>query len=139
MDQDYERALEQFDIATRLSPSDGDIVRLIAAIERRQGKWKQALEEYERVAKLDPQNPNTVRELIFTNTAMRRWPEPAAARTGRPTRAWQARQAGKEPSTVRKDCSLVVSYKLDRAQHIRNYLSAATAMAGRVIGTWYDP
>jgi len=77
MDQDYERALEQFDIATRLSPSDGDIVRLIAAIERRQGKWKQALEEYERVAKLDPQNPNTVRELIFTNTAMRRWPEAA--------------------------------------------------------------
>jgi TolB-like protein/Flp pilus assembly protein TadD len=75
MDQDYERALEQFDIAARLSPSNGDIVRLIAAIKRRQGKWKQALEEYERVAKLDPQNPNTVRELIFTNTAMRRWPE----------------------------------------------------------------
>jgi TolB-like protein/Tfp pilus assembly protein PilF len=77
MDQDYERALEQFDIASRLSPSNGDIVRLIAAIKRRQGKWKQALEEYERVAKLDPQNPNTVRELIFTNTAMRRWPEAA--------------------------------------------------------------
>jgi TolB-like protein/Tfp pilus assembly protein PilF len=77
MDQDYERALEQFDIAARLSPSNGDIVRLIAAIKRRQGKWKQALEEYEQVAKLDPQNPNTVRELIFTNTAMRRWPEAA--------------------------------------------------------------
>ena len=77
MDQDYERALEQFDIAARLSPSNGDIVRLIAAIKRRQGKWKQALEEYEQVAKLDPQNPNTIRELIFTNTAMRRWPEAA--------------------------------------------------------------
>jgi TolB-like protein/Tfp pilus assembly protein PilF len=77
MDQDYERALEQFDIAARLSPSNGDIARLIAAIERRQGKWKQALEEYERVAKLDPQNTNTVRELIFINTAMRRWPEAA--------------------------------------------------------------
>jgi TolB-like protein/Tfp pilus assembly protein PilF len=77
MDQDYERALEQFDIASRLSPSDGDIGRLIAAIKRRQGKWVQSLEEYERVAKLDPQNPNTVRELIFTNTAMRRWPEAA--------------------------------------------------------------
>jgi serine/threonine-protein kinase len=77
MDQDYDRALEQFDIAARLSPSDGDIARLIAAIKRRQGKWKESLEEYERVAKLDPQNPNTVRELIFTNTAMRRWPEAA--------------------------------------------------------------
>jgi TolB-like protein/class 3 adenylate cyclase/Tfp pilus assembly protein PilF len=77
MDQDYERALEQFDIASRLSPSNGDIGRLIAAIKRRQGKWEQSLKEYERVAKLDPQNPNTVRELIFTNTAMRRWPEAA--------------------------------------------------------------
>jgi serine/threonine-protein kinase len=77
MDQDYERALEQFDIASRLAPSNGDIGRLIAAIKRRQGKWEQSLEEYERVARLDPQNPNTVRELIFTNTAMRRWPEAA--------------------------------------------------------------
>jgi TolB-like protein/Tfp pilus assembly protein PilF len=77
MDQDYQRALEQFDTAAGLSPSNGDIARLIAAIKRRQGKWEQALEEYERVAKLDPQNPNTVRELIFTNTAMRRWPEAA--------------------------------------------------------------
>ncbi|HZS17480.1 MAG TPA: tetratricopeptide repeat protein [Candidatus Udaeobacter sp.] len=77
MEQDYDRALEQFDIAARLSPSNGDIVRLIAAIKRRQGKWEQALQEYERVAKLDPQNPNTIRELIFTNTAMRRWPEGA--------------------------------------------------------------
>jgi len=77
MDQDYERALEQFDIAARLSPSNGDIGRLIAAIKRRQGKWEESLKEYERVARLDPQNPNTVRELIFTNTAMRRWPEAA--------------------------------------------------------------
>ena len=77
MDQDYERALEQFDIAARLSPSNGDIGRLIAAIKRRQGKWEESLKEYERVARLDPQNPNTVRELIFTNTAMRRWPDAA--------------------------------------------------------------
>ena len=77
MDQDYARALEQFDIAARLAPSNGDIARLIAAIKRRQGRWEQALEEYDRVARLDPQNPNTVRELIFINTAMRRWPEAA--------------------------------------------------------------
>jgi TolB-like protein/Tfp pilus assembly protein PilF len=77
MDQDYNRALEQFEIASRLSPSNGDIGRLIAAIKRRQGKWEEALETYERVAKIDPQNPNTVRELLFTNTAMRRWPEAA--------------------------------------------------------------
>jgi TolB-like protein/Tfp pilus assembly protein PilF len=77
MDQDYDRALEQFEAASRLSPSNGDIGRLIAAIKRRQGKWKEALEAYEKVARIDPQNPNTVRELIFTNTAMRRWPQAA--------------------------------------------------------------
>ena len=77
MDQDYDRALEQFQIAARLSPSNADTRRLIAAIERRQGKWQQALEAYEKVAKIDPQNPNTARELINTNTSMRRWPEAA--------------------------------------------------------------
>ncbi len=77
MDQDYDRALEQFEIASRLSPSNGDIGRLIAAIKRRQGKWQESLEEYERVSRIDPQNPNTIRELLYTNTAMRRWPEAA--------------------------------------------------------------
>src|SRR6266566_4866842 len=77
IDQDYDRALKQFEIASRLSPGNGDIGRLIAAIKRRQGKWRESLKEYERVARLDPQNPNTIRELVYTNTAMRRWPEAA--------------------------------------------------------------
>src|SRR5437660_7006332 len=85
MDQDYDRALEQFEIASRLSPSNGDIGRLIAAIKRRQGKWQEALEAYESVAKIDPQNPNSFRELFFTLTAMRRWPE--AAKWGERMRA----------------------------------------------------
>src|SRR5437016_13544061 len=77
MGQDYDKALEQFEIASRLSPSNADTRRLIAAIERRQGKWQAALEAYEQVAKLDPQNPSTARELMYTNTSMRRWPEAA--------------------------------------------------------------
>lgn len=77
MDQNYDKALEQFEIASRLSPSNADTRRLIAAIERRQGKWQAALETYEKVAKLDPQNPSTARELVYTNTSMRRWPEAA--------------------------------------------------------------
>jgi TolB-like protein/Tfp pilus assembly protein PilF len=85
VDQDYERALEQFEFASRLAPSNGDARRLIAAIKRRKGKWEEALEAYERVAELDPQNPNTVREVLFTNTSMRRWPE--AARWGERMRA----------------------------------------------------
>ena len=91
MDQDYEKALQQFDIAAGLAPSDGDIARLIAAIKRRQGEWPVALEQYERVAKLDPQNPNTVRELIFINTAMRRWPQAAQ---------WAERMRGMAPASL---------------------------------------
>jgi serine/threonine-protein kinase len=77
MDQDYDRALEQFDIASRLSPSNVDPRQLIAALKRRQGKWEESLEAYERLATIDPQNPNTIRELMYTIAAMRRWPEAA--------------------------------------------------------------
>jgi TolB-like protein/Flp pilus assembly protein TadD len=77
MDHDYDRALEQFEMASRLSPSNADTRRLIAAIERRQGKWQEALATYEQVAKLDPHNPSTARELMYTNSSMRRWPEAA--------------------------------------------------------------
>ncbi|MEY2493310.1 MAG: hypothetical protein QOH24_2261 [Verrucomicrobiota bacterium] len=75
IDQDYERALAEFAAAAALAPSDAEIGRLIASIKRRQGKWQESLEEYERVQRTDPQNPNTVRELVFTNTSLRRWPE----------------------------------------------------------------
>jgi TolB-like protein/Tfp pilus assembly protein PilF len=91
MDQDYDRALEQFEIASRLSPNNADTRRLIAAIERRQGKWQQALEAYQRVATIDPQNPNTARELMYTNTSLRRWPE--AAR-------WAERMCAVAPTSV---------------------------------------
>ena len=91
MDQDYDKALEQFEIASRLSPSNADTRRLIAAIERRQGKWQAALETYEQVAKLDPQNPSTARELLYTNSSMRRWPE--AAR-------WAERMAALAPASL---------------------------------------
>src|SRR6266487_4233920 len=91
MDKDYDRALEQFDIAARLSPNNGDIGRLIAAIKRRQGKWQESLEAYRKNQKIDPQNPNVVRELVFTNTAMRRWSEAAQ---------WAERMRGIAPASL---------------------------------------
>lgn len=77
IDQDYNRALAEFDTALRLSPNNSETAVLIAAIKRRQGKWQECLESYEKISKLDPQNPNVVRTLLFTNTALRRWPEAA--------------------------------------------------------------
>ena len=79
IDGDYVTALTEFETAQKFLPNDGRVGNLIAAIKRRQGRWEEALAAYERIAKVDPQNPNIVRNLIFTNSALRRWPEAARA------------------------------------------------------------
>jgi len=79
IDGDYESALAEFDKAVQLSPNNGEVGTLIAAIKRRQGKWQESLDAFGRASKIDPQNPNIVRNVVFTNTALRRWPEAARA------------------------------------------------------------
>ena len=78
-DQDYERALAQFALAQRALPNDSNVGAYVAAIRRRQGRWEEALATYERMETLDPQNPNIIRNVLFTNTALRRWPQAAQA------------------------------------------------------------
>jgi TolB-like protein/Flp pilus assembly protein TadD len=79
LDQDYNRALAEFQITAQLAPNNTEVGGLTAAIKRRQGKWDEALAGYEKISKLDPQNPNIIRNLLFTYTAMRKWPEAARA------------------------------------------------------------
>ncbi len=78
-DEDYERALSEFATAQKTLPNDSNIGAYVAAIRRRQGRWEESLATYERMEKLDPQNPNVLRNLLFTNTSMRRWPQAAQA------------------------------------------------------------
>ena len=78
-DSNYEGASRELARASALAPGDADIQLIAAAILRREGKWEEALAAFERVQKLDPQNPNVVRNILFTNSAMRRWPEAARA------------------------------------------------------------
>jgi tetratricopeptide (TPR) repeat protein len=75
LDDSYEAALVEFAVAARLAPNDTDVAGLIAAIKRRKGQFRDAIVEYERIAKLDPQNPNIVRNLVYTYSALRQWPE----------------------------------------------------------------
>ena len=77
MDGDYERALAQLAEAARLSPNNAEVGDLTAAIKRRQGRWEESLAGFEAIQKIDPQNPSIVREIVFTNTALRHWPEAA--------------------------------------------------------------
>ena len=81
-DEDYDRALSELAKAQELLPNDSNIGGYVAAIRRRQGRWGESLTIYERMEKLDPQNPNIIRNVLFTNTSMRRWPQgvQAAAR-----------------------------------------------------------
>jgi serine/threonine-protein kinase len=85
IDGNYDAAVSEFDKALQLSPNNADAGGLIAAIKRRQGKWQESLEAYERAQKIDPQNPNIMRNIVFTNTALRRWP--AAAHSAEHMRA----------------------------------------------------
>ncbi len=78
-DHDYERALAEFDRAQRILPNDSNIGAYVAAIRRRQGRWEESLAIYQRMEKLDPQNPNIIRNVLFTNTAMRHWPQASQA------------------------------------------------------------
>jgi TolB-like protein/Tfp pilus assembly protein PilF len=78
-DSDYEGASRELARASALAPGDANIQLIAAAILRREGKWQEALAAFERVQKLDPQNPNVVRNILFTNTAMQRWPEAVRA------------------------------------------------------------
>lgn len=79
LDESYDAALQEFAIAVRLAPNESDIAALIAAVQRRQGKWEEAIASYEGVEKLDPQNPNVARNLVYTYSALRRWPEATRA------------------------------------------------------------
>ena len=67
--------MQEFDQALHLSPNNAEIGELIAAVRRRQGHWQEAIDVYERNQKIDPQNANIIRNLVFTNTALRRWPD----------------------------------------------------------------
>jgi len=73
IDQDYDGALRELEITSHLSPNNGDVGEMIASIKRRQGHWEEALQAFKHSQQIDPQNPNIVRNILFTNTALRRW------------------------------------------------------------------
>ncbi len=57
VETDYDRALEQFNMARSEMHNDGDLLASIALVQMRQGKFDEANENYTRAAQLDPLNP----------------------------------------------------------------------------------
>jgi len=53
-DRDYDRALQEFEVARQGLPNSADVYLAIGAIQRRQGKWKESTTNLEKASTLDP-------------------------------------------------------------------------------------
>jgi TolB-like protein len=77
-DVDYDRALHELDLAARALPNDGEVGLYIAAIQRRQGHWRESIAAYQKAERNDPRNSVMLYDFSQTYFALRDWP--AAAR-----------------------------------------------------------
>ena len=78
-ERDYARGLSEFAIAQRALPNDAAVYRAIAAIERRQGRWKESTEHYQKAFSLNPNDAVLVENLGLNYISTRDYP--AAAKT----------------------------------------------------------
>jgi TolB-like protein/Flp pilus assembly protein TadD len=76
---DPTRAAEQYALALRMAPSDAQVLRSVAGVERSLGRWADALVHAERAAALDPRSALTTGLLGTTLLWLRRYPEARAA------------------------------------------------------------
>jgi eukaryotic-like serine/threonine-protein kinase len=53
---DYDRALEELELARQARPNDAEILSVVAFVIRRQGKWEEAYNTLARVIELDPRS-----------------------------------------------------------------------------------
>jgi TolB-like protein/Flp pilus assembly protein TadD len=79
VDGNHERALEEFGIAARALPNDAEIIGRIAALRRRQGRWKEAIAGIQKAQAIDPQNPFPADDLAYMYCILRDWPAAAQA------------------------------------------------------------
>jgi TolB-like protein len=70
-DRDYQRALDEFEIARRGLPNEAEAYFAIGAIQRRQGKWAESTANLEKAATLDPKNADILSNLVFSYMALR--------------------------------------------------------------------
>jgi tetratricopeptide (TPR) repeat protein len=54
--QDYDRALEEFEIARKNLANHSDLYSMTAMVQMRQGEWYESLANYQKAAQLDPRS-----------------------------------------------------------------------------------
>lgn len=73
VERDYEKALQEYEIARRTSPNDGTILLSTGAIHMRQGHFRQAIADMERASALDPRAANIFDTLGNAYSSVRMW------------------------------------------------------------------
>jgi TolB-like protein/Flp pilus assembly protein TadD len=77
LDREYDRALSELGIARTDLPNDAVIARIIAAIQRRQGRWQESTASYKKAASLDPKDPILLENMGWNFIATRNYTEAA--------------------------------------------------------------
>jgi len=72
---DYTRALEHFNLARQLRPSDADAIAAIGLVERSQGAWEASVTSLRDALEKDPRSFNLTVTLAETLSRMRRFDE----------------------------------------------------------------
>jgi tetratricopeptide (TPR) repeat protein len=70
--RDYAGARAELALALRSLPNSSHLYMMIAAVDRRQGRWDDALKNFHRAVELDPLDPATLQETGFTYSRLRR-------------------------------------------------------------------
>ena len=78
IERDYERALQELQIASRLLPNDSAVETTIGFIRRRQGQWAEAIARLDQALAHDPRNAQIVGEILTTHRMLRDWPAAVA-------------------------------------------------------------
>jgi serine/threonine-protein kinase len=72
---DYDRALQEFEIARKGEPSNSDLLQAIGSVERRRGRYASAVPNLEAAVELDPKSVEKAEGLAVTYYYMRRYEE----------------------------------------------------------------
>ncbi len=74
---DYERAVQELNLAAKALPNDGDVGLYVAAVQRRQGHFAEAIAAYGKAEAIDPRNSITLYDAAQTYFGLRDWPAAA--------------------------------------------------------------
>jgi serine/threonine protein kinase/tetratricopeptide (TPR) repeat protein len=72
---DYDRALQEFELARRSQPSNSDLLAAIGYVERRRGRWKESLASFIEALRYDPRSSFRLFDVGDDYFSLKKFPE----------------------------------------------------------------